>query len=502
MQRVKPKIWKPRRYQIVAACFLLVRPFSGLFLDPGLGKTSTTLWVLKILKYLSKKRRATLLIAPKSVMWLTWPNEIKKWKQFNKLTFCILHGDMKDYLLWNAKTDIYLMNPDGLPWLSKALLRGLKNGRKMPFDILWIDESTKFKNHKTKTRFEVLEDLLPLFKRRHIMTGTPAAKSMEDLWAQIFIVDRGKALGDSFHAFRNRHWVSLAKLMPERKRKKLANNDWRRTQYVPKKGEDLEKVISKRISHMILEMSGSEYLELPPLIYNKIEVELPPKAMKQYRQMEIDALTYIEEQEVSTKSALSALIPCWQIANGCVYESVPESYSREQIKEFMKSRKTLKSHNAKVDRLVDLVDELQGKPVLIVYYFKHDLMQIRKALGKNIPAMGGQTKDHEMVALERDWNAGKIPILCGQPGRISHGLNLQEVGRDMIFFSLFWSPENRRQTVQRLWRQGVTSSVTIHDIIARGTVDEVMYSRWFSRQKAEMELRKLIKQYNRDKYHV
>ena len=496
MRRIKPKRWKPRRYQIVAFCFLLMRPFSGLFLDPGLGKTSTTLWVLKVLKFLSKRRRATLLIAPKSVMLLTWPNEIKKWKQFNKLTYCILHGSMKDYSLWNARTDIYLMNPDGLPWLSKALLAGLKEGRRMPFDILWVDESTKFKNSST-TRFEIIQDILPLFKRRHIMTGTPAAKSMEDLWAQIYILDRGKSLGDTFHAFRNRHWVSLAKLMPEKERKKLANNDWRRSKYVPKKDQDIKAVISAHISHMILEMSGGDYLDLPPLVYNRVEVELPAVAMKQYKQMERDALTYIEEQQVSTRNALSALIPCWQIANGCVYESVPEDFSREEIKKFMKSRKTLKSHNAKVEKLIDLVDELQGKPVLIIYYFKHDLMQIRQALGKNIPAMGGHTKDHEMIKLERDWNAGKIPIMCGQPGRISHGLNLQDVGRDMIFFSLFWSPENRRQTVQRLWRQGVTSRVTIHDIIALGTIDEIMYSRWFSRQKAEMELRKLIKQYNR-----
>ena len=245
-------------------------------------------------------------------------------------------------------------------------------------------------------------------------------------------------------------------------RDRLDRKDFRWGKYVPRAGIKLEEVLSKAISHLVLNMSEEDYLDLPPITFNQIRVQLPPEAQKHYNQLERDAITYVEEEKVGNQNAIGAMIPCWQVANGCVYEAIPEHLTDEELKAFKKTRKVLKSHTHKLDALVNLVDELNGKPLFIVYWFKHDLQSIRKALG-NIPNLGADTGRAETVQIERDWNSGKIPLLAGHPDRIAHGLNLQDgPGRDMAFYSLFWSPENRRQAIKRIHRSGVDSRVTIH----------------------------------------
>lgn len=494
------KRWTPRSYQLTALLFVLMRPYSGMFLDPGLGKTSITLAVIRLLKFGTKKSNKHLIIAPKSVIWTTWPNELKKWRNFQNLEFVILHGDMKDYLLWNSTADIFIINPAGLVWLSEALLTGLGEGKPKPFNCLWVDESTKFKNHKAPTLFETIAPMLPLFKRRHIMTGTPTAKSYEDLWSQIYILDQGKALEDNFYHFRQKYFVSIASTLKAEIRKKLPPKDHRRRSFIVKKGFDIKAVLTEKISHLIIDMSEKDHLDLPPLVYNPIYVELPPDARKAYNQMEKDSLAYIEEHKLTAQAAMARLIPCQQIANGQVYESPPNpDMSEKKFKKWLKTRKVIKAHTQKVEALKDLVESLQGKPLLIVYWYKHDLAAIEKALGP-VAAMNAQTTKAQTVQYERDWNKGKLPVLAGHPDRLAHGLNLQDgPGRDLACFSLFWSAENRRQVVKRIHRQGVNSKVTVHDIISRNTLDEVMYSRWSSREKAEVDLRKLLRQYKQER---
>lgn len=492
--------WVPRDYQLVALLWVLLRPFSGMFLDPGLGKTSITLAVIRLLKYGTPKSHKHLIIAPKSVIWTTWPNELKKWRNFQNLEYCILHGEMKDWLLWNSPADIFIINPAGLPWLSKALLDGLGDGKKKPFNCLWIDESTKFKNPTSPTLFETIQPMLPLFKRRHIMTGTPAAKSFNDLWSQIYILDQGEALEDNYYKFRQKYFINLAKTLKEEVRKRLPSNAVQRRIFVPKKDIDLKAVLSKKIEHLVINMSEKDHLDLPPLLYNPIYVELPKEARKAYNAMEKDCLAYIADNKLTAQAAMARLIPCQQIANGRVYESPPRpDMSEEEFKKWHKTRKVIKAHTAKVDALKNLVEELNGKPLLIVYWYKHDLHAIESALGC-VPAMNALTTKEQTVRYEREWNQGKLPLLAGHPDRLAHGLNLQDgPGRDMACFSLFWSPENRRQVRKRIHRQGVDSKVTVHDIIARNTLDEVMYSRWASREKAELELRQLLTQYAKER---
>ena len=385
-------------------------------------------------------------------------------------------------------------------WLSDALLEGLKEGKEKPFNCLWIDESTKFKNPTSPTLFKTIEPMLPLFSRRHIMTGTPAAKSYEDLWSQIFILDRGKSLEDNYYKFRQKYFVKLSQTLREEERKRLPSNAWQHRKFIQRKGFDLKGILTEKIAHLIINMDERDHLDLPPLVYNPIYVELPKQARRAYNEMEQDCIAYIEDNKLTAQAAMARLIPCQQIANGQVYESPPRpDMDEEDFKNWLKTRKVIHSHNSKVEALKDLVDELNGKPLLIIYWFKHDLEAIEKALGK-VPALNAKTTKNETITYERDWNAGKIPLLAGHPDRIAHGLNLQDgPGRDMVCFSLFWSPENRRQVRKRIHRQGVDSRVTVHDIIARDTIDEVMYSRWSSREKAEVELRSLLNMYKRER---
>ena len=278
--------WPPKNYHLSAISFVLTNAFGALFLDPGLGKTSTTLACIKILMNLGKYK-GVLLIAPMRVCYSTWPREVKKWANFNGTKYTILHDKTK-HTLWENH-DLYLINPEGLPWLFKELLAGLKEGKELPFDILWIDESTKFKNPTSKARFELLSDMLCLFKRRYIMTGTPAPKSLMDLWSQIYILDMGKALGANFYHFRNKYFYS----------EKWAKYDWKLKDFA-------EDQIKEAVAPIVLEMSAEDYLDLPEISYNDIPIILPTKAMAHYKDMEHRFFIELDDLQSSSDTRAQA----------------------------------------------------------------------------------------------------------------------------------------------------------------------------------------------------
>tara|TARA_R110000744_G_scaffold354005_1_gene460382 strand:- start:1694 stop:3133 length:1440 start_codon:yes stop_codon:yes gene_type:complete len=473
------KNWIAHTYQRIAISFLLSNPRSGLFLDPGMGKTSITLRTIKILRD-AGQCRGVLIVAPLRVCYSTWTGEIEKWANFSDLTTTIIHDDNK-VSIWGEQKDIYLINPEGLQWLHWELLKGLRAGKKCPVDVLWIDESTKFKTFESE-RFGLIMDMLPLFKRRHIMTGTPAPRSLLDLWSQMYILDEGKALGVNYHEFRKNHFET---------------EDWNK--YSWNIQDFAAERIHEKIGHLVLEMSADDYLDMPPIVYNPIEVILPDKAFKYYKRMERDFFIEIDSLEASAEAAAQSSMKCCQIANGKVYEDVPEDLDDDEIRAFKRTRKTLPVHVAKTEALKDLIEELNGKPILIAYYFKHDLESILKLLrgikGTTIGHIGSGVSGDESKRIERDWNAGKIDFLLGHPGSMAHGLNLQDGGNDVCWYALPWSLEDYIQLNDRLYRQGVKGTVRIHHLIAKGTLDEVKMARSGERAEQQDDLRTALKNY-------
>lgn len=467
--------WIPHNYQLTAMSFLISNPRSALFLDPGLGKTSTTLAASKILMK-SGSISSILLIAPLRVTYSVWPNEIEKWLNFNDMSCTILHDKNKPSL-WGPRKDFYLINPEGIEWLHGELLRGLKSGKKCPFNTLWIDESTKFKSHESQ-RFQYVCDMLPLFKRRHIMTGTPAPRSYLDLWSQMYILDEGKALGHNFYEFRRDYFEA---------------NDWNK--YDWKLKDFADKQIQGKISHLVLEMSAEDYLDIPELVFNDIRVDLPSKALSNYKKMERDFFLQLDGMEASAVATADSFIKCNQIANGRVYEDIPDDLDEDEIREFKKNRKVIKVHTSKQEAIKDLVDEMNGRPLLIAYYFKHDLEALREVFGQDIPYIGSGVKAARAKELEKLWNEGKLPILAGNPASMAHGLNMQEKGNDICWYSMTWDLEAYIQFIKRIHRQGVRSKVTCHHIIANDTLDEAMLSRLGEKAEQQTNLRKALREF-------
>ena len=468
--------WLPRRYQWKALFFMLKNNFGALFLDPGLGKTSTTLAAIKILLGCGKSK-GVLLIAPLRVCRLVWPNEIAKWENFNHLSHTFLHGDNKPSL-WE-KRDVYLINPAGLPWLYDELLAGLQFGKPCPFDMLVVDESTNFKNPTAKTRFLLLRDMLPLFKRRYLLTGTPAPKGLMDLWSQIYLADGGSSLGENFYKFRNKYFYT---------------EDYNQYNWMLKNGS--EDNIQKAVSEVVIEMSSEDNLNMPELMFNYIDVEISPKAFKIYKKVEKEFFAEIDGSSVTAEAVAQASIKCHQISNGRVYEDIDtEGMEEHEIRKAMRDRKVIKVHDAKIKALGELLGELQGKPVLIAYNFKHDLDALKEYLGEDTPHIGSGVSESKTEDYVRRWNKGEIPVLLGHPASMGHGLNLQSSANDICWYSLTWNLEEYMQFNARIYRQGVKGAVRVHHLASNGTIDKAMILRLDSRAKQQRDLREAIKQY-------
>lgn len=427
--------WKPHSYQKKAIKFLLQNSCAGLFLDPGLGKTGISLAALKILQK-EKLIECGLVIAPLRVCYSVWPKEILKWKDFNGLRVSILHGKDKEKNL-EKDADVYLINPEGLPWLlSHRLFKQRFKGQG-----LFIDESSKFKATNSK-RFKLLRPVLPSFGRRYILTGSPAPNGLLDLFGQIYILDLGSSLGRYITHFRSKYFYPTG----------FGGYEWKLQQ-----GAD--KLIQKQIRPLTLRLDADDYLELPELIVNDIYVDLPDEAWLQYKEMEDELIVAIERGDIVAVSAAVASGKCSQIANGGIYDAEGRAHL---------------IHNAKTEVVHDLVGELNGTPALMAYEYGHDLERLRAVFGKDVPYIGGGVTPSRSSAIEGQWNRGELPLLLGQPQSIAHGLNLQNAGNHVIWHSLTWNWENYDQFIRRIRRQGSKhNKVFVHRVIARNTVDEL-----------------------------
>lgn len=449
-----------------AVKWLLERGAAGLFLDPGLGKTSITLAALDVLREKGLMRGA-LVIAPLRPCYLVWPAEVQKWADFAHLKVAILHGPKKEEAL-RSRADIYVINPEGLRWLFLKIGLGRDN---WPFDVLVVDESTKFKHTNTQ-RFKELREPLRRFRRRYILTGTPAPNGLMDLFGQIYLLDLGNALGQYITHFRTKFFNSGG----------YGGYEW-----FLKAGADKE--IYDRIAPLVLRMDQKDYLELPPLIEVDHWVDLPAPAMRVYVDLETRFVADLESGKIKAATAGAATTKLRQIANGGIY--LDEVVNGKRRAEHL--------HATKTDALIELLEKLSGQPTLVAYEFEHDLARIKNDLKRegfgDVPHLGGGVPMRTAMRVAEDWNAGKLPVLLGQPQSIAHGLNLQKTGRAVIWYSLTWDLELYDQFVRRVWRQGQTSRVFVYRILARKTIDEAVLAAIRAKTKTQGALLNALRSY-------
>jgi SNF2 family DNA or RNA helicase len=442
--------YNPLPFQQNAIALVCEQPGSALLLDPGMGKTAITLAAHCVLQH-HKAIDATLVIVPLRPLHLTWPAEVKKWKQFSHLKVSIIHGTAKQRLAAvEAKADIYLINPENTAWLV-ALLNGSLGlfGTKPGF--LVVDESTRYKNSQS-VRFKALKTILPLFGRRTILTGTPAPQGIEDLFAQFQIVDDGKRLGRFVTYFR--------KLFMFNRPKHIGGGRYVDDWYLRPGGE---RMVADAIKDVSLRLQAEDYLKMPAVSYNIIPVELPAAARATYRKLEGDLVaTTSKGVTLTAVTAAAAVMKLRQITNGWAYHEGGST----QV------------HDAKLDALADLVEEQSGQPVLVAVAFVHEVEAIREVLAKvlpkgtKVPYLGGGVTRLEADRIMADWNDGETPVLLAHPTSVAHGLNLQSGGHTVCWFGLTWNLEEHIQFNARVYRQGQTKPVVIHYLTAKDTVDE------------------------------
>lgn len=425
-------IFKPHEYQKRCIRFILDHPAAGLFLDMGLGKTVITLTAVQQLMYDNFEVSRTLVIAPLRVAEDTWSREASKWDHLHDLRIAKILGDQKTRILaLSEDADVYVINRENTAWLVKYL----KDHRKAwPFDMVVVDELSSFKSWQSQ-RFKALKKVRPHISRIVGLTGTPAANSLMDLWAEIGLLDGGERLGRFIGRYREAYfraaWVSPSGIVYK---------------YTPKRGA-LE-AITKRISDITISMKAADYLELPDEIDSVIEVDLPEKTKAAYQKMEREALLQLEDEQITALNAAAVISKLTQISNGFIYDE---------------DRKAIRIHTAKTEALREIIEQAGG-PVLVFYEFKEDAEHLMEA----IPGARPLHTESDIKA----WNDGKIPVLLTHPASAGYGLNLQDGGHTIVWYGLTWSLEQYLQANARLHRQGQQKPVLVYRILAKGTVDQ------------------------------
>ena len=433
--------WTPLPYQTKAVNLLLSKPHSGLFLDPGMGKTSI---VLTAAKQLLERGEidCMIVIAPLRVVGVAWPGELDKWADFEGMTYGLAHGPKRGKV-FQQDLDVYLTNYDCLRTSAVVEMANLMNRRRC---MLVIDESTGFKRANTM-RFKVLKELIKAAPRRHILTGTPMPNGIEGLWSQVYILDEGHALGKNITRFRYNYMVP---------------NPYIRNVWEPQFGA-LQRVTEK-IDDFVYQLKASDYLSLPDAVVRLTKVDLPPKARKQYESMERELIAELPSGgSVISANSLAKIGRLHQITNGALYDDEGRVHH---------------IHDAKIEALVSIVEELDGNPCLILYQFEHDYKRICKAFpSRDIPTLSNTTP-RQANNLCSQFVTNQLPVLCGHPASMGHGLNLQGgSAHHIIWFGLQYNLEHWLQANQRLVRQGNTSpAVFIHCIVAGNTVDYVAWA--------------------------
>ena len=436
--------YKPHSYQEYAIRYIETHPISALLIDMGLGKTSITLTAIRNLLFDSFEVCKVLVIAPLRVAKNTWTDEIKKWEHLSTLTYSLIIGNENERLsALNEQTDIYIINRENVDWLVN------KSGYKFDFDMVVIDELSSFKNHQSK-RFKSLMKVRPLVKRIVGLTGTPSSNGLMDLFAEFKILDMGKRLGYFIGQYRNTYFK------PDKMNGPIV--------YSYKPLPNAENAIYEKISDITVSMKANEYLKMPELLTSKYVVELSNSEKNQYDEMKKSLVLEITDGEITASNAASLSNKLCQLSNGAIYDD---------------EQNIVEIHDRKLEALEDIIESMNGKPLLIAYWYRHDLERIKSSFSVR------EIKTSEDIS---DWNDGKIPVALIHPASAGHGLNLQNGGSTLVWFGLTWSLELYQQTNARLYRQGQKNTVVIQHIITKGTIDEQILKVLQKKNKTQADL--------------
>jgi SNF2 family DNA or RNA helicase len=436
-------------YQNYAKNFILAHKVSALFLDCGLGKTITTLTAINELMYDSFEISKVLIIAPLRVAQSTWKEEIEKWDHLNLLRYSIAVGDEKERLKALKQTsDIYIINRENVDWLVTI------SGIDFNFDMLIIDELSSFKSHTSK-RFKSLLKIRPYFERVVGLTGTPSSNGLMDLWAEFRVLDLGERLGRYITHYRNEYFL------PDKRNGAVIFS------YKPQ--PNAEERIYRRLADMTISMKSTEYLKMPELILNELEINLDEEDQIKYKKFKKEMVMTIQEKEIDAINAASLSNKLIQLANGSIYDE---------------DKKFYEVHNKKLDKLEEIIESANGKPVLVAYWFKADKERIEKRF---------KVKEIKTADDIKQWNMGMINLALIHPASAGHGLNLQSGGSTLVWFSLTWSLELYQQTNARLYRQGQKDTVVIHHLITKNTIDEDIMKSLKRKDKTQESLMRAVK---------
>ena len=430
-------IYVPHDYQLYATEFILSHPVAAILLQMGLGKSVITLTAIKTLLKKGEVRKV-LVVAPLRVARDTWPEEIRKWDHLKGLSYSVAVGNARERrAALMAGSDITIINRENLPWLIE------QSGIRFRWDMVVIDELSSFKNWNAK-RFRALMKVRSLVRRIVGLTGTPAPNGYMDLFAEYRLLDMGERLGKFITRYREVYFE------PDR---------WGNGQvYSWKLRKGAKEVIDRKISDITVSMKSVDYLKMPEVVYNQVLVHMDDGEAALYEELKEEMFLELmpvrkKERTVQMIDAKNAAVLCGklaQMASGAVYS---DDHDVALI------------HDRKLDVLEDLIEGANGNPLLIAYWYQHDIERIRR----RFPQVRVLKSSQDIA----DWNAGRIQVAAMHPASAGHGLNLQAGGSTLVWFGLTWSLEMYQQTNARLWRQGqMADTVVIHHIVTANTIDE------------------------------
>jgi SNF2 family DNA or RNA helicase len=418
----------------------------------GLGKTVITLTAIDELMNDRFEVQKCLVIAPLRVAEDTWSRESKKWEHLQHLRISKILGSAADRIrALKQNADVYVVNRENVVWLVECLE---ENRIRWPFDMVVIDELSSFKSGQAK-RFKSLVKMRPRVKRIVGLTGTPSSNGLMDLWAEFRLLDMGERLGRYIGQYRRAYFV------PDKRNGEIIYS------YKPLPGA--EEAIYKRIGDITISMKSADYLKMPKCVINEVPVWMEPHQKDLYDQLKQEMVISLKESEINAANAAALSGKLLQMANGAVYDGMGEPFL---------------IHDEKLNALEDLIEGANGKPVLIAYWYKHDLDRIKARFDVR------EIKTDRDIA---DWNAGGIPVAVIHPASAGHGLNRQAGGSTLIWFGHTWSLELYQQTNARLWRQGQTDTVVIHHIITKDTIDEDVMAALRKKERTQSSLINAVK---------
>ncbi|MEQ1975011.1 DEAD/DEAH box helicase [Xenorhabdus sp. SGI240] len=449
------KPFTPRPYQNLIINHELDLPRCNVWAGMGMGKTVATLTALEDLYMVGMETQPTLVLAPLRVARSTWPDEADKWNHFHNIDVQPIVGNVKERrdALKNTNASVFTTNYDNLVWLVETL------GDKWPFATVIADESTRLKSFRLRKggkRAAALAKVAHKHVRRWVnLTGTPSPNGLVDLWGQSWFIDQGERLGRTYSAFTSRWFNSI----------RFPGQSWVKLEPWPFAQEQMQTALND----VTIALNAADWFDIQEPIHNVIRVDLPSAVRQQYRAMEKELFMELGSIGVEALNAAAKTVKCLQIASGAIYTD--ENGAWQEL------------HDAKIQALDSIINESGGMPVLVAYHWKHDLERLLKAFPK------GRHLDLDPQTL-RDWNAGKIPVMFAHPASAGHGLNLQDGGNILVFFSHWWDLEQYQQINERIGptrqiQAGHNRPVFIHHIIATDTVDELVMERRNSKREVQ-----------------